>query len=140
MDARGLGLRTEGPVEPRCKLWLEHDDHLGMSDYRARLLSAIAETGSLSAAAQRLGLSYRRAWGKVRELERHLGIPLVESVAGGPGGGGSRLTPEGAELVRRYTQFADDARCAVAALYDDAFSTPVPTDPATLRSDRDGPR
>ena len=127
-------------MEPRCKLWLEHDDHLGMSDYRARLLSAIAETGSLSAAAQRLGLSYRRAWGKVRELERHLGIPLVESVAGGPGGGGSRLTPEGAELVRRYTQFADDARRAVAALYDDAFSVPVPTDPATLRSDRDGPR
>ena len=127
-------------MEPRCKLWLEHDDRLAMSDYRARLLSAIAETGSLSAAAQRLDLSYRRAWGKVRELERHLGLPLVESEAGGAGGGGSRLTAEGAEFVRRYTQFAEDARRAIATLYDDAFNAPTPTDPATLRSDRPGPR
>lgn len=126
-------------MEPRCKLWLEHGDELAMSDYRVRLLATIGETGSLSAASTRLGLSYRRAWGKVRELERNLGIPLVESVAGGAGGGGSRLTAEGAELVSRYTRFADNARRAVAALYDEAFSSTIATDPESLRSQRPGP-
>ena len=126
-------------MEPRGKFWLEHDDRLAMSDYRVRLLSAIAETGSLSAAAQRMGLSYRRAWGKVRELERNLDMSLVEGVAGGPGGGGSRLTPEGAELVRRYQRFAQEARRALAELYDGIFSPAVPTDPASVGSDRPDP-
>ncbi|PZC48360.1 MAG: molybdate transport system regulatory protein [Chloroflexi bacterium] len=127
-------------MEPRCKLWLEHGDDLALSDYRVRLLATIGETGSLSAASTRLGLSYRRAWGKVRELERNLGFTLVESVAGGAGGGGSRLTAEGAELVRRYTRFADEARRAVAVIYDEAFSSTLPTDPESLRTDRPGPR
>lgn len=127
-------------MEPRCKIWLEHDDRLAMSDYRSRLLGLIGETGSLSAAAERMGLSYRRAWGKVRELERNLGLPLVESVAGGAGGGGSRLTRDGAELVRRYERFAEESRRAVAALYDEAFSPPAQTDPASVRSDRPGPK
>ena len=123
-------------MEPRGKFWLEHDERLAMSDYRLRLLTAIAETGSLSAAAQRMGLSYRRAWGKVRELERNLGFPLVESVAGGPGGGGSRLTPEGAELVRRYERFIERAHRDVARLYDEVFSPATPTDPASVGSDQ----
>ena len=111
-----------------------------MSDFRVQLLAAIAETGSLAAAAQRMDLSYRRAWGKVREMERNLGLSLVESVAGGAGGGGSRLTIEGAELVRRYQRFADEARRAIAALYDEAFSPSAPTDPANVGSDPLDPR
>ena len=133
-------MRAEAGVEPRCKLWLEHDDRLAMSDFRVQLLAAIAETGSLAAAAQRMDLSYRRAWGKVREMERNLGLSLVESVAGGAGGGGSRLTIEGAELVRRYQRFADEARRAIAALYDEAFSPSAPTDPANVGSDPLDPR
>ena len=73
------------------------------------------ETGSLSGAAERLGLSCRRAWGKVRELENNLGVRLVESVAGGSRGGGSRLTADGAILVERYREFATNARGAIAA-------------------------
>ena len=127
-------------MEPRCKLWLEHDDRLGMSDFRVRLLVAIATTGSLSQAAAGMGLSYRRAWGKVRGLEKNLGFGLVQSVSGGAGGGGSRLTPEGADLVERYQRFEEEARRAVALLYDEAFPSASPTDPASVRSDRPGPR
>ena len=127
-------------MQPRCKLWLEEDGRLAMSDFRARLLAAVDETGSLSAAAERMGLSYRRAWGKVRDLERNLGLALVESAAGGAGGGRSRLTPPGRDLVLRYQRFADEAQQAVAALYDARFSPPAPTDPASVGSDRPGPR
>ncbi|MDZ4278177.1 MAG: LysR family transcriptional regulator [Dehalococcoidia bacterium] len=92
-------------LEPRLKLWVEKDGLLVMSDYRVRLLQQIAETGSLAEAAHRMGLSYRRAWGKIREIEQNLGRKLVASEAGGAGGGGSRLTPAGEKLVAAYQRF-----------------------------------
>ena len=93
------------PLAPRIKLWVEKDGLLVLSDYRVQLLRHVGETGSLAEAAQRMGLSYRRAWGKVREIERNLGRPLVRSEVGGAGGGGSRLTREGERLVALYERF-----------------------------------
>ncbi len=92
-------------MEPRVKLWVEQDGKLVLSDYRVRLLEFIEETGSLAEAAHRMQLSYRRAWGKVREIEQNLGVKLVESAAGGAGGGGSRLTDEGRRLVALFERF-----------------------------------
>ncbi|MBI5289015.1 MAG: LysR family transcriptional regulator [Chloroflexi bacterium] len=92
-------------MEPRAKVWLEQDGKLVLSDYRVQLLRLIEESGSLSDAAQAMGLSYRRAWGKVKEIEHNLGVKLLESAAGGPGGGGSRLTPEARRLVEQYDRF-----------------------------------
>ncbi len=96
---------TRSHLEPRIKLWVEKDGSLVLSDYRVRLLRCVAETGSLAEAAQRMGLSYRRAWGKVREIERNLGLSLVESEVGGAGGGSSRLTKDGERLVAIYQRF-----------------------------------
>jgi len=92
-------------LEPRIKLWVEKDGLLVLSDYRVQLLRHVAETGSLAEAAQRMGLSYRRAWGKIREIEQNLGVKLVESEVGGAGGGGSRLTRQGERLVAFYQRF-----------------------------------
>ncbi len=55
----------------------------------------VAETGSLAEAARRMGLSYRRAWGKISEIETNLGVRLVETEVGGAGGGSTHLTPVG---------------------------------------------
>lgn len=96
-------------MEPRAKLWIEQDGRLVLSDYRVRLLEHIDETGSLSEAAARMQLSYRRAWGKVKEIEQNIGTKLVESAAGGPGGGGSHLTTEGRRLVALYREFHEHA-------------------------------
>ena len=93
------------PLEPRIKLWVEKDGRLVLSDYRVQLLRQVAETGSLAEAAQRMGLSYRRAWGKVREIEQNLGVKLVQSEVGGAGGGGSSLTAAGERLVALYGRF-----------------------------------
>ena len=92
-------------MEPRAKLWIESDGKLVLSDYRVRLLTLIDETGSLSEAAARMKLSYRRAWGKVREIEENLGLKLVSSSAGGASGGGSHLTADGKRLVALYQRF-----------------------------------
>jgi len=98
------------PMEARTKLWIEEDGRLVMSDYRVRLLELVARSGSLARAAEALSLSYRRAWGKVKELERNLGMSLVRSEAGGPGGGGSQLTPSGEALVVAYRRFHGEVR------------------------------
>lgn len=90
---------------PRQKLWLECDGRLVMSDYRLRLLELVAETGSLAGAAAAMGLSYRRAWGKVKELEENLEISLVHSEVGGAGGGHTSLTAGGEALVAAYGRF-----------------------------------
>ena len=119
-------------MEPRCKLWLERDGRVAISDYRLRLLLLIQQSGSLAAAAGQLGLSYRRAWGKVREIEATLGVQLVESEVGGAGGGRSQLTPAGADLVDRYGRFAAQVRAAVDAAFTGAFTpSGPPTAPAT---------
>ena len=104
-DVRPAPPEERAGLEPRIKLWVERDGFLVLSDYRARLLQQVAETGSLAEAAQRMGLSYRRAWGKIREIEQNLGVRLVQSDVGGAGGGGSRLTREGERLVALYKRF-----------------------------------
>lgn len=109
-------------VAPRLKLWLEVDGRLVMSDYRVRLLELVAESGSLAHAATELQLSYRRAWGKVKELEANLGIKLVESAVGGAGGGQTRLTPQAQAFVEAYHRFHDRAAAEVERLYSEELA------------------
>jgi molybdate transport system regulatory protein len=104
---------------PRQKLWVEAEGRLVMSDYRVRLLELVAESGSLAQAAAQLHLSYRRAWGKVKELEANIGLSLVQSEVGGAGGGHTALTPEGEALVRAYRRFQE----RMAAELESAFSS-----------------
>jgi len=66
------------------------------------LLEEIDRSGSISAAGRALRMSYRRAWELVEDLNRNLGEPVVEAVAGGLHGGGTRLTPGGERLVQQY--------------------------------------
>ena len=108
-------------LEPRIKLWVEKDGHLVLSDYRVQLLRHIAETGSLAEAAERMGLSYRRAWGKIREIERNLGVSLVHSEVGGAGGGSSHLTEEGERLVALYQRFRRRMEGDLGKEFDELF-------------------
>ena len=117
-------MASDGPatIAPRLKLWLEHDGQLVMSDFRVRLLELVAETGSLARAAAEMRLSYRRAWGKVKDLEANLGFPLVHSEVGGAGGGRTSLTPQAVELVAGYRRF----QARLAREVGDAFGEELP--------------
>ena len=118
-------MHTICDMEPRSKLWVEKDGRLVLSSYRVRLLQHIEETGSLADAAELMGLSYRRAWGKVREIEQNLGVKLVESAAGGTGGGGSRLTAEGKRLVALFDRFSRSAREDISREFSRIFDNPT---------------
>jgi molybdate transport system regulatory protein len=85
------------------KLWLSSVSGEGIiGDGKVMLLEAIRDTGSLSAAASQLGLSYRKAWGDIRKAESLLGYPLTEKHRGGKDGGSSRLTPQALRLLEAY--------------------------------------
>jgi molybdate transport system regulatory protein len=66
------------------------------------VLEEIARAGSISAAGRALRMSYRRTWELVEDLNRSLGTPVVETAAGGSGGGGSVLTKAGRAVVNSY--------------------------------------
>jgi len=75
---------------------------IAMGPGKADLLRAIAETGSISASAKRMGMSYRRAWLLVDTMNRCFREPVVDSATGGPGGGGASVTRFGRAVLARY--------------------------------------
>ena len=66
-------------------------------------------------------MSYNKAWHVVRTAEDHLQVLLLSRRTGGTGGGGSALTPEGDELVRRFRAFMREADADLDRLYDKHF-------------------
>jgi molybdate transport system regulatory protein len=81
---------------------------------KVRLLELIQETGSISAAARRLDMSYRRAWLLVDSLNSAFREPVLAAAVGGRQGGGAALTPFGLEVVERYRRMEERARTAIA--------------------------
>jgi molybdate transport system regulatory protein len=77
------------------RLRIYRDDSIAIGPGKVALLEAIAETGSISAAARQIGMSYRRAWVLVDETNKALSSPAVQTLAGGSHGGGTALTPVG---------------------------------------------
>jgi molybdate transport system regulatory protein len=87
---------------------------IAMGPGKADLLQAIGDEGSISGAARRMGMSYRRAWLLVETMNRSFRDPLVETGRGGRGGGGARLTTLGRKALDRYRRMEATARRAVA--------------------------
>ncbi|MGG5888705.1 winged helix-turn-helix domain-containing protein [Falsiroseomonas sp. HC035] len=81
---------------------------------KADLLEAIRDTGSIAAAGRQLGMSYQRAWDLVTAMNGHFREPVVTPAKGGPRGGGSALTPFGAEVLAAYREAAAAAEAACA--------------------------
>jgi len=77
------------------------------------LLQAIAETGSIAAAARRMGMSYRRAWLLIDHTNKCFREDLVVTATGGRGGG-AEVTPVGRDVLRRYRDIEARAESAVA--------------------------
>ena len=76
-------------------------EHLGGAG-RVALLGAIAECGSITQAAKAVKMSYKAAWDAIDAMNNLAGEPLVERLTGGKGGGGTRLTQRGRQLVDNF--------------------------------------
>jgi molybdate transport system regulatory protein len=106
---------------PRFNLWIEKEGEVVISRWRASLLRAIDQTGSITAAAAELEVPYRRAWERIQDMERCLEAPLVMTEIGGSGGGGSQLTPEGRALLTRFDKFSHGFDEEVQTRFHESF-------------------
>lgn len=102
-----------GQIKPRLRILLGAD--IAMGPGKADLLDAVARTGSISAAAREMDMSYRRAWLLVDTMNHAFRSPLVEAAKGGTGGGGAHVTEFGLEVLARYRSMELKAAASVAA-------------------------
>ena len=96
------------------RLRITNGTDIAVGPGKVDLLEAIAETGSISAAARELGMSYRRAWLLVDTMNRCFKQPVVTAETGGKQGGGARLTATGVRAVRHYRRIEQSALEAAA--------------------------
>lgn len=115
-------------MTPRLRIQLGHA--IAMGPGKVQLLEAIAETGSISAAARQMGMSYRRAWLLVDTMNQCFKAPLVNTATGGKGGGGARITSFGEEVLARYQRMQRIASEAVAEEMEDFASLLAPSPPS----------
>jgi molybdate transport system regulatory protein len=97
------------------------------------LMELISKHGSISAAGKEMGMSYRRAWLLVDEINQIFREPLVDKQMGGSGGGGAKLTKLGRDVVGRYRAIEGAAASAAAADMR-ALKASLPTRPGQVRN------
>jgi molybdate transport system regulatory protein len=101
-----------GSVGDRLNIRIDLACGLRVGPGKVAVLEEIARSGSISAAGRALRMSYRRTWELVEDLNTGLGTPVVQTAAGGSGGGGTVLTPAGKALIERYRAIEVDTAAA----------------------------
>lgn len=91
-------------ITVRAKLWLEIDGKPFFGEGRFQLLKGIDKYGSINQAAKVVNIPYRRAWSYLHAMEDRLGIKLIVTQTGGYNGGGTTLSMEAKEFLKRYDE------------------------------------
>ncbi len=105
-------------LNAKFKLWLSNNQAEGIfGDGKWRLLKTVGQKGSLQAASNALGISYRKAWGDLKKAEKYLHVSLVDKHRGGRKGGSTELTDAGRVWVKAYEGFRNDVEKAVEKAY-----------------------
>jgi len=104
--------RRAGEPVVRFRMRITVGDVIAIGPGKVELLEAVERTGSITAAARSLDMSYRRAWILLDTLNRSLREPVVDSARGGEQGGGSALTETGRRLIDLYRQIENGAASA----------------------------
>jgi molybdate transport system regulatory protein len=108
-------------MKPRVTLRIDLGPGQSIGPGKMRLLEAVETTGSISSAGRALGMSYRRAWMLIEQMNLGFRRKVVTTQLGGTHGGGARLTPFGQDVLKRYR--AIEAKAASGAKAHLAFLT-----------------
>jgi len=117
MPKKARKSEESGNAGDRLNIRIDLAGGLRIGPEKIAVLEEIARSGSLSAAGRALGMSYRRTWELVEDLNTGLGAPVVETAAGGRGGGGTVLTPAGEAVIERYREIEMDTAAAAGSIY-----------------------
>lgn len=99
---------------PAARIRITFEPDISLGPGKARLLEAIRDLGSIAAAGRRMGMSYKRAWLLVEQMNEAFRTPLVAAAKGGERGGGAALTRAGADVLKRYRRMEAATQRAVA--------------------------
>jgi molybdate transport system regulatory protein len=106
----------------KVRVWVERGGAKVLGPGRVELLEHITRERSISAAAKKMSMSYRRAWELVQAMNEAAGEPLVEASPGGTKGGGATVTAAGRRAVELYHDLLNRFR-------DTAAAAPLPANP-----------
>jgi len=106
----------------RAQLRIILGEEIAFGPGKADVLEAIRETGSISAAGKKMGMSYRRTWLLVDTMNRCFQQPLVDTAKGGAHGGGTQLTELGLQVLQQYRELQQE----VALITEKHFSALKP--------------
>lgn len=99
-------METFKDLMPDYKIWFATADGKGvLGDGKWKILKKIDEAGSLTAACEQLGITYRRTWNDLKKIEKMLGFQLLETERGGADGGSTRLSVHGQKVVIAFDSF-----------------------------------
>jgi molybdate transport system regulatory protein len=101
-------LAWHSAVMANVRISIVFDSGARIGPGKAKLLESIRDTGSISAAARDMGMSYKRAW-LLLDINQAFTEPVVTAAPGGSGGGGAVLTPFGVEILERYRRIDEQA-------------------------------
>lgn len=110
-----LGSMNANSLDIQFRVRFYKGESIAVGPGKVALLEAIAAQGSISAAAKSIGMSYRRAWLLIDDLNQMLVAPAVATATGGERGGGATLTVTGQKLIAHYRKIEADAATASAA-------------------------
>ncbi|MCL5036458.1 MAG: LysR family transcriptional regulator [Chloroflexi bacterium] len=86
-------------------IFVNRRDETLLCSGRVKFLESIDRLGSIKKAADEENISYRKAWNMVDKANDAAGVPLVETIKGGSGGGSSRLTAAGKKVLELFMEF-----------------------------------
>jgi molybdate transport repressor ModE-like protein len=110
-------------IEFHYKIWLSDKKNNGiLGDGKWQTLKLIDEKGSLKAACDELGYTYRRTWGNIKKIESFFGFTLLEKHRGGSEKGSMALTPEGRRLVRAFDRFHESVDSVIQKGFQEFLS------------------
>ncbi len=116
--------KTPSYLQIRTKTWIENSDcNLLLGKGKTEILEIIDEVGSIAKAADKIGMSYKKAWTHRKILENNVEDELVISKKGGGGKGGTTLTPKAKELIEKYRQLQKEIEQFADKRFDELFSS-----------------
>ena len=106
-------------MEIKYKIWIEKDGRVLFGRGRDDILKTVDEERSLNAAAKKLGMSYRAAWGRLKASEERMGMELVRS---GEGRKSLELTEQARAIIGRFEQLESDVERLLAEAEQDLLA------------------
>lgn len=86
----------------KSRIWIEGEEGVFLGEGRIKILKAITTEGSLSKAAKKLGISYKKVWNLVDSINKNAAKPIIITNTGGTGGGGTTITEYGLDMITAF--------------------------------------